>query len=148
MEMSSVSIIIPVKEVNDYIRESMPHILNMDYEDFEVLIFPDRPTGESFPKTRIIPTGDIGPAGKRGLALKHAKGAIFAFLDGDAYPRSDWLRNAVLHFRDQRVGAVGGPAVTPLNDSVWQRASGAVFSSWLASGGTARRCLTGLIREG
>ena len=147
MEMNSVSIIIPVKEVNDYIRESMPHILNMDYENYEVLIFPDTPTSESFPRTRIIPTGSMGPAEKRDLALKHASGEILAFLDDDAFPRKDWLKNAVKHFRDSNVAAVGGPAVTPTSDSVWQRASGAVFSSWLASGGNEYRYVPGPARE-
>ncbi len=129
-----VSIIIPVKEVNPYIRESMPHILGLDYRDFEVIIFPDSESGESFPKTRIIPTGPVGPAEKRDLALKYAKGGILAFLDDDAYPRRDWLKKAVRHFRNRDVAAVGGPAVTPEHDSIWQKASGRVFSSWLASG--------------
>ncbi|MBI1910801.1 MAG: glycosyltransferase [Deltaproteobacteria bacterium] len=130
-----VSIIIPVKEINNYIRESIPNILNLDYENFEVVIFPDSPSAEIFPKTTIIPTGKIGPAEKRDLALKYAKGEIFAFLDDDAYPRKDWLSSAVRHFEDKEVAGVGGPAVTPRHDSAWQRASGGVFSSWLASGG-------------
>ena len=140
-----VSIIIPVKEVNLDIRESMPHILALDYRDFEVIIFPDSESGESFPRTRIIPTGPVGPAEKRDLALKYAKGEILAFLDDDAYPRRDWLKKAVRHFRNREVAAVGGPAVTPEHDSVWQKASGRVFSSWLASGRNGYRYLP---REG
>lgn len=134
-----VSIIIPVKEINGYVRESMPHILALDYKDFEVLIFPDFPSGDSFPRTRIIPTGPVGPAEKRDLALSHARGDVFAFLDDDAYPRRDWLKKAVRHFRSGAVAAVGGPAVTPEHDSVWQKASGRVFSSWLASGNRGYR---------
>ena len=38
-----VSIVIPVKEINHYIRGSIPWILALDYENFEVLIFPDYP---------------------------------------------------------------------------------------------------------
>lgn len=142
-----VSIIIPVKAVNDYIRESIPHILALDYPDFEIIIFPDYPTGESFPKTRVIATGPVGPAEKRDLALEHARGAVFAFLDDDAYPKRDWLEKAVRHFRDERVAAVGGPAVTPKNDSIWQKASGSVFSCWLASGGYEYRYVPERFRE-
>jgi cellulose synthase/poly-beta-1,6-N-acetylglucosamine synthase-like glycosyltransferase len=132
--MPTVSIIIPVREVNAYIRESIPHILGMDYKDFEIIIFPDAPSSESFPKTTVIPTGSMGPAEKRDLALKYAKGEILAFLDDDAYPRRDWLENAIRNFKDPEVAAVGGPAVTPDDDPIWHRVSGAVFESWLTSG--------------
>ena len=39
--MKSFSIIIPVKEINDYLRESVPYLLALDYEDFEILILPN-----------------------------------------------------------------------------------------------------------
>lgn len=39
--MKSVSIIIPVKAINDYIREAMQHYAELDYDDYEILIFPD-----------------------------------------------------------------------------------------------------------
>lgn len=129
-----VSIVIPVRQINDYIRESVPHILNLDYSHFEILIFPDIDTGEKFEKTRVIPTGPIGPAEKRDLALKYATGEILAFLDDDAYPRTDWLTNAIRHFSNPQVAAVGGPGVTPPQDSIWQKASGAVFESKLGGG--------------
>ncbi|MFQ5442039.1 MAG: glycosyltransferase [Thermodesulfobacteriota bacterium] len=147
MEMRSVSIIIPVKEINDYIRESIPEILNMDYENYEIIIFPDVASKESFPRTTVIPTGDIGPAEKRDLALKYAKGEILAFLDDDAYPERGWLNKATKHFDDAEVGGVGGPAVTPENDSILQKASGAVFATWLASGGNEYRYIPGSPRE-
>lgn len=145
--MILVSIIIPVKEINHYIRESIPHILNMDYANFEVLIFPDNPTTESFPRTTIIPTGNIGPAEKRDLAIKHAKGEILAFLDDDAYPRKDWLSKAVKHFFDPCTAAVGGPAVTPQSDSFYQRVSGAVFLSRIGGGFPERYWPIGTVRE-
>ncbi|MDL1979741.1 MAG: glycosyltransferase, partial [Deltaproteobacteria bacterium] len=69
--------------------------------------------------------------------LKYAKGEIFAFLDDDAYPRRDWLTHIVHNFSDSDVAAVGGPAVTPDNDSTAQKASGLVFES-LMGGGTNR----------
>ncbi len=137
--MTSVSIIIPVKKINDYIHESIQHILSLDYEEYEILIFPDVESKENFPKTTIITTGEIGPAEKRDLALRYAKGEILAFLDDDAYPRKDWLTNAVRHFKDPDIAAVGGPAVTPQNNNIWQKASGAVYSSWIASGGYGYR---------
>src|SRR3990172_9373260 len=142
-----VDIIIPVKKINNYIYESIPIILELDYEDFGIIIFPDSFDGESFPKTKIIPTGAIGPADKRDLALLHSHADILAFLDDDAYPRKDWLKNAVLHFKDPKVAAVGGPAVTPMSDSLLQRVSGAVFLSKIGGGFPERYWPIGSVRE-
>ena len=50
-----VSIIIPVREVNDYIRESIPYINKQTYKDYEIFVFPDVESKESFPNTTIIP---------------------------------------------------------------------------------------------
>src|SRR3990167_3981385 len=148
-----VSIIIPVKKMNDYIRESVPKILELDYPNFEIIIVPDdaasvsrqdasllslrgapthggrgrrsNPILTQSKKIRIIPSGPVGPAEKRDLAARHAKGDILAFLDDDAYPRRDWLKCAVKHFSNPRVAAVGGPAITPANDTTGQKNSGA-----------------------
>ena len=142
-----VDIIIPVKQINNYIYESVQEILKLDYEDYGIIILPDTFNGESFPKTRIIATGNIGPAQKRDLALRHSRADILAFIDDDAYPRSDWLNNAVTHFDDPEVAAVGGPAVTPPGDSFHQRVSGAVFLSKIGGGNPERYWPVGTERE-
>ncbi len=145
--MKSVSIIIPVKAVNDYIREAMQHYAELDYDKYEILIFPDEASEEIFPNTRIIPSGPVGPADKRDMALQYAKGEILAFIDDDAYPRADWLKNAVRYFDNPEVGAVGGPAVTAPGDNVWQQASGKVYESFLCSGGYTYRYIPKAERE-
>jgi cellulose synthase/poly-beta-1,6-N-acetylglucosamine synthase-like glycosyltransferase len=137
-----VSIIIPVKKINDYIHESMDHILSLDYPDYEVIIFPDLDDKvHSWPKTRIVASGKVGPAEKRDLALKYADGKILAFLDDDAYPQPDWLKKMVHCFRDGEVGAVGGAAITPKGNGVLQKVSGAIFESYLGGGSARNRYL-------
>ncbi len=84
-------------------------------------------------KVRIIPTGVVGPSQKRDIAMQHANGEILAFIDDDAYPAENWLKNAAVYFNDKNVAAVGGPAVTPSGDNLWQEASGLVYSSVLVS---------------
>jgi glycosyltransferase involved in cell wall biosynthesis len=131
-----VSIIVPVKKINDYVRESVRYLEEMSYDNYEAIIFSDEDTKPAdFPENvRVVSTGDIGPAEKRDLSLEYATGDILAFLDDDAYPSKDWLINAVKHFHDDGIAAVCGPAVTPKTDSVLQRASGAVYESRLGSG--------------
>jgi len=147
-DVMKVSIIIPVKEINDYVREAIPYLQKLDYPNYEIIIFPDILCEESFKKTKIIETGKIGPSEKRDLAMKYATGDIFAFIDDDAYPRADWLKNAIRHFTDESIAAVGGPAVTPESDSLSQKASGKVYESILAGGNTTYRYIpVGGIKE-
>ena len=142
MNFPKVSIIIPTIRINDYVHESMSHILSLDYSNFEVLIFSDeKDKVHSWPKTRIIASGRVGPAQKRDLALKYAKGKILAFLDDDAYPMNDWLKKMVPLFRDGRVAGVGGPAITPMSDGVLQKVSGSIFESYLGGNFTRNRYL-------
>lgn len=147
--MKKISIIIPVKAINDYVREAIPYHMALDYPEYEVLIFPDEPTEENFPykNVRVIVSGKVGPAEKRDLAMQYATGDIFAFTDDDAWPRADWLKNAAMELENPEVGAVGGPAVTAPNDSFMQIGSGKVYESFMCSGNYTYRYVPGKRKE-
>ncbi len=134
------SIIIPVKAINDYVRETVPHILNLANQDWELIIIPNAADTSEWddPRIIVVASGRVGPAKKRDQGADLAQGAILVFLDDDSYPASDLLDVAAEHFVDPDVVALGGPAVTPPHDSFWQKVSGAVFLSRL-SGGTPER---------
>lgn len=149
---ASVSVIIPVRRINAYIRESVPHLLSLRHPSLEIVILPDEIAAEDDLEAhgciRIIPTGPIGPAEKRDRGAALAGGSILAFLDDDAYPSREWLDKALPHFANRRVAAVGGPAVTPPHDSFWQQASGWALSTRLGSGGALMRYLPiGKVRD-
>jgi len=146
-----VSVIIPVKEINDYLRkETIPAILKQTYQGFEIIILPDKPSKEKFKKTKIIATfPKTGPADKRDIGVKNAKGEILAFLDDDSYPDKNWLKNAMGIFGIKRsIAAVCGPSLTPPHNNLYQKASGYVWSTWLGSGGAGTyRCAVKPRRE-
>lgn len=79
--------------------------------------------------------------------MEYAKGEIIAFLDDDAFPQEDWLKNALVNFSDPAVAAVGGPAVTPPEDNFLQKTSGAIYASALVSGNFAYRYIPGRRQE-
>ncbi|MFH2138259.1 MAG: glycosyltransferase [Candidatus Omnitrophota bacterium] len=142
----SVAIIIPVKYFNPKLKKAIQECLNLDYPSFEVLVFPDETSDGFIPfegKIKIIPSGNMGPALKRDMALAHSKADIFAFLDDDAYPEPDWLKNAVKHFKKSEVAAVGGPSVTPPESSFAGAASGTAFASITVSGPYTYRYVPG-----
>lgn len=119
-------------------RETLAALEHVNHSDFEILVLPDA----SFTldgRARVIPTGTIGPAAKRDIALSHTRGEVIAFLDDDTFPERAWLTNAEKYFDDVRVAAIGGPAVTPPTDTVLQKASGFVYASLLGGGNYAYR---------
>jgi cellulose synthase/poly-beta-1,6-N-acetylglucosamine synthase-like glycosyltransferase len=130
------SIIIPVKNKNDYLVENLENCLNLSYKNFEIIVFSDEYFDFINPKVRVISTGDMGPAEKRDLAMQYAEGEVLAFLDDDAYPDKHWLNHAVKYFNDNNDGivAVCGPAVTPKSDGFIQQLSGEIYSSPIACG--------------
>ena len=140
----TISIIIAVKTWQENLEDCVGRCLQLDYPDFEIIILPDSNIGTVPDKAItinskgtvpiiVIPTGTVSPANKRDVALKYAKGEILAFIDDDVYPQKDWLKNAAKNFLEPEVAAVGGPAVTPTEDNMRQKASGLVYASFLVS---------------
>ncbi|HOX54693.1 MAG TPA: glycosyltransferase [Candidatus Omnitrophota bacterium] len=137
-----VSIIVPLKEMNQNLKECVDYCLQLDYPNYDIIILPDEDNGNfkfNSSRIRVIPTGNITPPKKRDFALDKTDADILAFIDDDAYPFGDWLRNAVRHFSNNRIAAVCGPAITPKSDSLFQKASGEVYESILVSGFHALR---------
>jgi cellulose synthase/poly-beta-1,6-N-acetylglucosamine synthase-like glycosyltransferase len=122
------SIIIPCKEVDDYTKECIAHCKKLEHEAFEILLLPDN-AAELIDGVRTIATGPVSPGAKRNIGVKNSKGMFCAFIDSDAYPRQDWLTNALKYFDDCEVAAVGGPGLTPEGDTLLQKAGGYVLSS-------------------
>ncbi|MFA5156106.1 MAG: glycosyltransferase [Candidatus Omnitrophota bacterium] len=143
----TVSIIIAVKTWQRNLEECVAKCRELDFPDFEIIVLPDGPVSEAQKEVRIIPTGPVSPAHKRDIGFKQANGEIIAFLDDDAWPEKAWLKNAIRHFSDASIAAVGGPAVTPVDDSLWQKASGAVYSSPLVSGKYIYRYMPRQLRQ-
>lgn len=132
--MIKYSLVIPVKEINDYVRRSVLKILRSPRNDFEILIYPDKATSEKWEKTCQIASGPGGPAMKRNLAIRDARGEILVFIDDDAYPKENFFEILDRDFADEKIMAVGGPAITPAESCFWERVSGAMFLSVLSGG--------------
>jgi glycosyltransferase involved in cell wall biosynthesis len=147
--MAMFSIIIPVKELNDYVRETVPYILQLDFVDWELFIVTNEDQNTEWPnetRIRMMSSGRVGPAQKRDIAAAVATGEYLVFLDDDSYPEPNLLSLALEKFTEGAV-ALGGPAVTPQSDSFKQKVSGAVFSSKITGGSPERYRPMGQQRE-
>jgi len=118
------SIIIPIRTPNSFLLETKKKLSNQTYKNFELLVITDK----------ISHTPN--PCIKRNYGASISKGQYLCFLDDDSYPDKNWLLNIKkqidLH---PNYAAFCGPALTPPNNNLFQRAGSEVWSSVLGSGG-------------
>jgi len=120
--------------MDSYAKECILECLQLNYPRFELFVLPDCGENLSDSRVHVLPTGPVKPSDKRNIGVNAAKGEVVAFIDGDAYPDRDWLKNSIKYFDDPKVAAVGGPGLTPETDSTMQKASGEILSSFLGAG--------------
>lgn len=130
------SIIVPVKKMSEDLRNCIAHCLKLAYSSFEVIVLPDNNINlqDDRRRVKVIPTGPTSPAEKRNVGIKEARGVFLAFIDDDAYPDKNWLRNTEKYFEDEDVAAVGGPNLTPESDELSRKASGFVLGCFVGGG--------------
>ena len=145
----SVSIVVPTRGLDAFTGECLRRCEEMDYGNYDIKLIPDEPVDEGGlpPRTEVLSSGPVGPSVKRNMGVEASDAEIIAFIDSDAWPDPEWLRNAVPYFEDEDIAAVGGPAVTPPHDSIRQQAGGLVYSSSLVSGNTTYRYTYHAMRE-
>lgn len=136
-----VSIIIPLKKINDYIKEETEYLLEQTYKNFELIILPDFYSEEEIDleifkdkRIKIIETGNLPPALKRAKGVEISNGEILVFLDDDTYPEKDWLKNSLRAMETKNIKALGGPAITSPKDNFSKQISGLIYGSALMSG--------------
>lgn len=95
-----ISIIIPVYNVEKYLRRCMDSILNQDYKNIEIILINDGSTDKSEyickeysernKNIKFISQNNKGIAETRNIGLKHATGEYVTFLDSD-----DWVEGNI-----------------------------------------------------
>ncbi len=161
-----VSVIIACPGPSTYLDEALEGLSRQTLPPYEIIVLPDealqaeprleggnRPaepavgTTRTFANVRVVPTGRVRPAEKRNIGIQEATGEIIAFLDDDASPQPQWLAQACRHFSREKVGAVGGPAITPPSDPPLAQLGGEVYESPLVSGTARFRYVSERVRK-
>lgn len=103
--MERISIIIPVYNVEKYLRVCLDSVLHQTYECFEAILINDGSSDSSEAICKEYAAGDNriilisgpnrGSAEARNIGLKHASGEYIAFLDSDDWYDEDYLEYLV-----------------------------------------------------
>lgn len=115
-----VSIIVPVYNVEKYLRECLESLLHQDHESVEIIVVDDGSTDSSFelmeeyankdPRVRTVRQRNMGLSGARNTGLRHARGHFVMFVDSDDYISKSCLgkmhKNAVVEGNDIVVAEV------------------------------------------
>lgn len=99
--MEKISIIIPVYNIEKYIRECLDSVVNQTYKDLEIIIVDDGSTDNSGAicdeyvsrdkRIKVIHQTNAGAANAKNTALDHVTGEYVAFLDSDDFVSEDWI---------------------------------------------------------
>ncbi len=120
-----VAIIAPCKGLDVDLATNLKRLFEQDHQNYEIVFVVDSPDDPAFPilqtlardnpgvKARVVVSGKAALSSQKIHNLRHAIGLLdpavkfLAFVDSDAQPRRDWLRNLV-----RRLGHDGAEAST------------------------------------
>ena len=99
--MSSISVIVPVYNTENYLPRCLDSLLNQIFMDFEILLIDDGSTDNSLAvcrqyaakdsRVKVIETKHVGVSAVRNLGLDNAKSKYIMFCDSDDYVERDWI---------------------------------------------------------
>jgi GT2 family glycosyltransferase len=121
------------------LKNCIEYCEKLDYPNFEIIVVGSTDAVVTGYKVRWIKIDEVSQGPKKDAGVANARGEVCAFIDDDAFPRADWLRNAVKYLEDAGVGAVCGPGVALPDESTLEQASSAVWGSPFGSGPARHR---------
>ncbi|MEI6816812.1 MAG: glycosyltransferase [Bacteroidota bacterium] len=139
-----ISIIIPAKNEEKLIRICIESLNKINYpkDKFEIIITDGLSTDNTVAVAkemgaRVInnPKQTVSPG--RNIGFENAKGDLIAFTDADCIVDENWLQNSLKYFdQDESVACVGGPNLTPQDESDFGKAVGFVFDQPVFAAGS------------
>jgi glycogen(starch) synthase len=110
--------------INTYNRAgSLPNTLRglrqQTHDDFEVVVVKGPCTDDTdavlaeFPGARVVEIAEVNISRSRNAGIIAAAGDVVAFIDDDAIPEPNWLRDLLAPFAAPKVGGTGGLVYEP-----------------------------------
>ena len=117
-----ISVVLACYNGSATIGQSLEHLTRLDYPNYEVIVVDDGSTDGTGDiarahGVRVIRIEQKGLSAARNTGMQAATGEIVTYIDDDAYPDPDWLHYLAHTFMSTPFSGVGGPNLTPEDDS-------------------------------
>jgi GT2 family glycosyltransferase len=118
-----VSVVVCVYNGERTMDSCLASLEKLNYRNYEVIVVNDgstdgtRQIAEGYDYIRLIHQENQGLSEARNVGMRAATGEIVAFTDADCMADPDWLTHLVARFQSSEFAAVGGPNLTPPDDS-------------------------------
>ena len=166
--MAKVSIIIPIYNVEKYVRKCIESVINQSEKDIEILLVDDGSTDSSGKiceeyaeldqRVQVIHKKNGGLSSARNCGTGHATSEYVQFLDGDDFLRADAVEvlcrvmqqypSDFVQFMYQEVNEDQEPIVKALNEKIYQAyTSQELFENLYRLGGVAASGATKFMRK-
>ena len=134
--MDKISLIIPVKNVEDKIERCLEAVFEQTTKPFEVIVVDGHSREKTVENARKFPVkilyedyGTVG--GARQVGVENAKGDYIAFTDADCIPEKKWLENLIKEFDEGIIGIGGG--TKNIGKGLWEKSIALALDSFLGS---------------
>jgi len=112
-QKNSISIIVPVYNVEKYLKETLECIIKQTYTNFELLLVDDG-SKDSSPeicdefagkddRVRVFHNPNMGPSEARSFGIAHATGEFIAFIDSDDLVDEDYLEQLITPYENNEI---------------------------------------------
>lgn len=135
MDSIKFSVIIPVYNVENYLKQCIDSVLSQNYDNYEIVLINDGSTDHSFDiceyykandnRIVLLNQNNKGAAAARNNGIKHATGDYLLFLDSDDY----WLVNNVFRIIYDRINKFNSDVIIFNYKKIFNNNSSIYFSS-------------------
>lgn len=119
------SIIVPCRGLDKDLRKNLEAVFQQDYPNYEIIFVVDDETDlavsvieellrRANSKTKLVIAGKAMESGQKVHNLRQAvlevaeESEVFVFMDSDARPNENWLRNIIAPLEDKNIGCATG----------------------------------------
>ena len=136
---NNITIIIPTIIVNNQLLQCIEKIRKISSKIKIIILFDKKTINAALSKYKniklIFLKKKFTISKKRNLGVKKSKTKYIGFIDSDAYPDKNWIKNSLNVLKNNKeIFLVGGPNISPIGQSISKRLISEVQKSFLISG--------------